>query len=141
MYIYREREASQVAQWVKSLPAAQETQGRKDPLAEGMGTHSSVLAWRNSWTEEPGRLHRVTKSQTDITKATDYFPIRIISEHWVVFPVLYNRSLKVVYLIWVTGLEANIWVLGHMGYPDRCSQEEVYSLLSSNGIFLVVPPC
>ena len=48
MYIYREREASQVAQWVKSLPAAQETQGRKDPLAEGMGTHSSVLAWRNS---------------------------------------------------------------------------------------------
>ena len=30
--------------------------GREDPLAEEMATHSSILAWRISWTEEPGRL-------------------------------------------------------------------------------------
>ena len=31
--------------------------GREDPLEEGMATHSSVLAWRIPWTEEPGGLH------------------------------------------------------------------------------------
>ena len=30
--------------------------GREDPLEEGMATHSSILAWRIPWTEEPGRL-------------------------------------------------------------------------------------
>ena len=30
--------------------------GWKDPLEEGMATHSSILSWRISWTEEPGRL-------------------------------------------------------------------------------------
>ena len=45
---------------VKDLPAVQETQvqslGREDPLQRGIATHSSVLAWRIPWTEEPGRL-------------------------------------------------------------------------------------
>ena len=35
------------------------SQGRKDPLEKGMATHSSILAWRISWTEEPGRLQSV----------------------------------------------------------------------------------
>ena len=46
---------------VKNLPAVQETQetgvgslGQEDPLEEGLATHSSVLAWRIPWTEEPG---------------------------------------------------------------------------------------
>jgi len=45
---------------VKSLPAMQETRvqflGQKDPLEKEMATHSSTLAWRIPWTEEPGRL-------------------------------------------------------------------------------------
>jgi len=45
---------------VKNLPAMQETwirfPGQEDPLEKGMTTHSSILAWRISWTEEPGRL-------------------------------------------------------------------------------------
>ena len=52
--------ASQVAQMVKNLPAMQETQvqspGWEDPLEKGMTTHSSTLAWRIPWTEEPGGL-------------------------------------------------------------------------------------
>ena len=52
--------ASLVAQTVKRLPAVQETQvrslGREDPLEKGMATHSSFLAWRIPWTEEPGGL-------------------------------------------------------------------------------------
>ena len=45
---------------VKSLPAMRETQvrslGREDPLEKEMATHSSTLAWKIPWTEEPGRL-------------------------------------------------------------------------------------
>ena len=33
--------------------------GREDPLEEGMATHSKILAWRNPWTEEPGRLQSI----------------------------------------------------------------------------------
>ena len=52
--------ASQVAQWVKNPPTMQEMKetwvqslGWKDSLEEGMATHSSILAWRIPWTEEP----------------------------------------------------------------------------------------
>ena len=49
-----------MAQIVKSLPAIQETQvpslSQEDPLEKSMVTHSSILAWRIPWTEEPGRL-------------------------------------------------------------------------------------
>ena len=49
-----------VAQMVKNLPTMQETWvrslGREDPLEKEMATHSSILAWRTPWTEEPGRL-------------------------------------------------------------------------------------
>ena len=49
-----------MAQRVKNLPAMQETGvrflGWEDPLEEGLATHSSVLAWRIPWTEEPGGL-------------------------------------------------------------------------------------
>ena len=51
--------ASLVAQMVKNMPAMQETQvlslGGEDPLEKSMATHSSILAWRIPWTEEPGR--------------------------------------------------------------------------------------
>ena len=47
-------------EWVKDPPVMQEMQvqplGQEDPLEEGMTTHWSILAWRISWTEEPGRL-------------------------------------------------------------------------------------
>ena len=48
-----------MAQTVKRLPAMQETWvlclGQEDPLGKEMATHSSTLAWRIPWTEEPGR--------------------------------------------------------------------------------------
>ena len=50
-----------VAQMVKNLPVVWETWvrslGWKDSLEKGSATHSSILAWRIPWTEEPGRLH------------------------------------------------------------------------------------
>ena len=61
-----------VAQMVKNLPAMWETwvrflsQSLKDPLEEGMATHSCILAWRIPWMEGPGRLQSrgITKYQT-----------------------------------------------------------------------------
>ena len=56
-------EASLVAQTVKNLPAIQEMQETQvrslsweDRLEEKMAAHSSILAWKTPWTEEPGRL-------------------------------------------------------------------------------------
>ena len=52
-----------MAQRVKLLPAMWETRvqylGREDPLEKEMATHSSILAWRIPWLEEPGRLQSV----------------------------------------------------------------------------------
>ena len=52
--------SSLVAQLVKSLPVVRETWvlslGREDPLEKEMASHSSVLAWRIPWMEEPGGL-------------------------------------------------------------------------------------
>ena len=52
--------ASTVTQTVKNLPAMQEIQVRplsqEAPLEKGIATHSSILAWRTPWTEEPGGL-------------------------------------------------------------------------------------
>ena len=57
---YRPFWGSLVAQMVKNPPAIPETQvqslGWEDALEKGMATHSSILAWRIPWTEEPGRL-------------------------------------------------------------------------------------
>ena len=52
--------ASLVAQKVKLLPAMQESRvrslGQEDPLEKEMATHSSTLAWKIPWMEEPGKL-------------------------------------------------------------------------------------
>ena len=60
IYIYQ---LSPVAQTVKHLSAVQETQIRsqswEDPLEKEMATHSSTLAWKIPWMEEPGRPHGV----------------------------------------------------------------------------------
>ena len=52
-----------MAQRVKSLPAVQETRvqslGQEDPLEKEMAIHSSNLAWRIPWTEEPGGLRSI----------------------------------------------------------------------------------
>ena len=59
-----------MAQRVKNLPAVQETWvqslGPEDLLQEGTATHSSVLAWRIPWTEEPGGLQSMWDALTDI---------------------------------------------------------------------------
>ena len=66
-------QASLVAQLVTNLPAMQETQfqslGQEDPLEKEMAIHSSILAWRIPWTEDPVGLQSMgsQKSQTQLS--------------------------------------------------------------------------
>ena len=63
---------SLVAQMVKCLPAMQETWvqslGREDPLEKEMATHSSTLAWKIPWTEEPCRLQSWGHKESNTTE-------------------------------------------------------------------------
>ena len=65
-------QASLLAQSLKNLPAMQETcvqfLGQEDPLEKEMTTHSSILAWRIPWTEEPGGLQSMGSQESDTTK-------------------------------------------------------------------------
>ena len=67
-------------QMEKHLPAAWKTQvwsvGRKDPLKKGMATHSSTLAWRIPWMEEPGRLQSMGLQRVRHDWATSLWTIR-----------------------------------------------------------------
>ena len=64
--------ASLVTQTVKCLPAMRETWvrslGWEDPLEKEMATHSSPLAWKIPWTEEPGRLQPWGHKELDTTE-------------------------------------------------------------------------
>ena len=63
--------SSLIAQLVKNLPEKQETWvcflGQEDPLEKEMAIHSSILAWRILWTEEPGRLQSMGSQKSDTT--------------------------------------------------------------------------
>ena len=68
-----------MVQCVKNLLAMQETQeirvqslGWEDPLEEGLATHSSILAWRIPWTEEPGGLWSTGSQRVRHDLATEH---------------------------------------------------------------------
>ena len=68
-----------VTQRVKSPPAMQETWvrslGQEDPLEKGMTAHSSILAWRIPWTEEPGMRQSVGSQRVRHDRATKRFNV------------------------------------------------------------------
>ena len=73
-----------MAQTVKNLPAVRETQvqplGWEDLLEKGIATHSSILAWKIPWTEEPGRLHSMGSDsieQLHFHFHTECFKVRV----------------------------------------------------------------
>ena len=70
-YLFFVTRASLTAQLVKNLPVMQETQfqflGQEDPLEKETVTHSSILAWRIPWTEDPRRLQSTGSQELDTT--------------------------------------------------------------------------
>ena len=80
--------------WVQSL-------GRQDPLEKEMAIHSSTLAWKIPWTEEPGRLHTVhgvAKSQTRLSNFTSHIIQNCISLYFLCFLIsafkIYHSMIK-----------------------------------------------
>ena len=65
-----------LAQLVKNLPAMQETQvrflGWEDPLEKEIAIHSSILAWKIPWTEEPGGLQSMGQKELDMTQRLNH---------------------------------------------------------------------
>ena len=53
-------------QWKRAVRSL----GQEDSLGEGMATHSTILAWRIPWTEEPGGLQSMGRKESDTTEAT-----------------------------------------------------------------------
>ena len=98
--------ASLVAQTVKSLPAIQETWVRsldqEDPLEKEMATHSSILAWKIVWTEEPGRLQSMGSQRVRHNPATDTLLL------WV-----HDKNKKYLVLKWHT------FVCGYTIFPHK----------------------
>ena len=71
---------------VKNLPAMQETWvrslGWEDPLEKRIATHSSVLAWIISWTEEPGGLQSMESQRVRHNWVTNTFTFHLLFLHW-----------------------------------------------------------
>ena len=73
-----------MVQTVKNLPAVWETEvrslGRDDPSEKGMTTHSSILAWRIPWIEEPGglKVHGVIELDTTEQLTLSHFSLTFI---------------------------------------------------------------
>ena len=93
-HIYTYTWASLVAQMVKNLPAMRQTWvwslGWEDPLEKGKANHSSILAWRIPWTEEPGRLQSMgLQSWTQLSKFHFHFHIYIY-----IYIYLYSTEWK-----------------------------------------------
>ena len=74
IWLYQVSGTSLVAQRLKGLPAMRETRvrslGREDPLEKEMATHSSILAWRIPWTEEPGGLQSMVSQRVGHDRVT-----------------------------------------------------------------------
>ena len=88
--------ASLVAQMVKNLPAMWETLvwalGQEDPLKEEMATHSSILAWRIPWTEEPGGLQSMGSQRVRQDWVTNIFTFTLANQP--TFPAFVSRSVQ-----------------------------------------------
>ena len=87
-----------VAQSVKNLPADQETSvwslGQEDPLEKRMAPHSSILAWRIPWTEEPGGLQSLGQQRVRHNWATITFTLMMRHESWLQDALSLGRILK-----------------------------------------------
>ena len=71
--------------WVRSL-------GREDPLEKEMATHSSILAWRIPWMEEPGGLQSTWSQESDTTEQLHFLYINLIFQAMVSFGFFLDMS-------------------------------------------------
>ena len=136
--------ASLEGQTIKNLPAIWETQvrslGREDPLEKEMATHSSIFAWRISWTEEPGGLQSTGSQRvghdwgtntftyelwvTDVKKQIyDYIEINL--EYWLEGLMLEQKFQYFGYLIQRADSLGKTLMLGQIESKSRRGQQRM----------------
>ena len=132
--IYNEKifiRASLVTQMVKNLPSIQENQshflGCENPLEKGMATHSSILAWRILWTEEPGGQQSTgSQSQTQLSNfqfglttckyvSSPHFSFLNSKFLYLTSYLTYLRHLKYVQIFLIFSSLASLAILPHVG--------------------------
>ena len=101
-----------MAQTDKKLPAMQEnwvkSLGWEDPLQKGMATHSSILAWRFPWTEEPGRLQSMGLQESDTTETLTLQQMR-----------------RQGFVVQEVDSEPRIWIISWASVSSICPQAEM----------------
>ena len=111
-----------VAQAIKNLSAMQniwvQSLGWEDPLEKEMATHSSILAWRIPWTEEPGGLQSIGSQR--------------VGHDWVTNTSAFNGSYPKDVRQWIFFIESyyilcRIWQLGHNMYSSLKKKEDPIS--------------
>ena len=104
--------ASLVAESVKNLPAVQETRvqslGWEDPLGKVIASHSSILAWKISWTEEPGGLQSMGSQRVGHNWATNTYSFTRICAIFVNKSYFYqhfnNHQDLLLFCLWVVNV-------------------------------------
>ena len=119
---------SQVSETIKNLPAVQQTQvwllGQEDPLEKGMKTHSSILAWRIPWTEDPGGLQSMGVAKGQIW-LSDY-----PNTHKLLKGESFGEQVK------VFKSSAVLWLSSDWLVMRQCSRNLVLSLKSPSSTWM-----
>ena len=115
----------------KESAAVQETQvrfvGQEDPLEEGMATHSTILAWKIPWTEEPGRLQSMGSQRVRYDWVTNTWNIHLSSLF--TFPIC-SKCRTTIELI-------NVEFFGNLCNYKRTSFDDVSQFVIVNSQWLV----
>ena len=130
-----------MAQTVKNLPAMQETWvqslGQEGPLEKSMATHSSILAWKTPWTEEPGRLQSMWSqkvrqneqlifslsswpmSRTQLSTHIQSLSLLILTFDHVCSWLLQTPNLKEITYAWDLGNRVNFLLISSILLKDK----------------------
>ena len=117
---------SLVAQTVKHLPAMWETWvqslGPEDPLEKEMATHSSTLAWKIPWTEEPGRLQSMGSQRVRHNWATS---LSLSSLPLFVKDIKMQRQMQSLVQVYCQYMKSQIWTQTYYQYlQSSCSKPQ-----------------
>ena len=136
-------------QTVKRLPARRETWvrslGQEDPLEKEMATHSSILAWRIPWTEEPGGLQSTGSQRvghdwaTSLTHSLTRNKVTVSRIHGSPLQNLFNVHLYLFYLVdtFMTLSMSFLWASTHSNF---LSLKQFLKLISNVGYYFFSLP-
>ena len=135
---FKIKESQIILKILKNLPAMRETWvwsvGWEDPLEEGMTTHSSVLAWRIPWTEEPGGLQSMGSQRLRYDWAKKHtYTHHIRVDHWStgrIWPGIYTGQCGKGWCHRINNKETLrrmvrmlTWSLGHISMMKGCTNK------------------